>query len=66
MKDAKTPSKKVIPIVSAPAQGGFMPMYEAQAKIYPRNTFGFFQKLALGDDMDYTNCVLRCAVVAVG
>lgn len=43
MKDAKTPSKKVIPIVSAPAQGGFMPMYEAQAKIYPRNTFGFFK-----------------------
>jgi len=43
MKDAKTTSKKVIPIVSAPAQGGFMPMYEAQAKIYPRNTFGFFK-----------------------
>jgi len=43
MKDAKTPSKKVIPIVSAPVQGGFMPMYEAQAKIYPRNTFGFFK-----------------------
>jgi len=43
MKDAKTSPKKVIPIVSAPAQGGFMPMYEAQAKIYPRNTFGFFK-----------------------
>ncbi|HEY0843194.1 cytochrome c oxidase accessory protein CcoG [Methylotenera sp.] len=41
MKDAKTTSKKVIPI--APAPGGFMPMYEAQAKIYPRNTFGFFK-----------------------
>jgi cytochrome c oxidase accessory protein FixG len=41
MKDVKTTSKKVIPI--APAPGGFMPMYEAQAKIYPRNTFGFFK-----------------------
>ena len=43
MKDAntKTTSKKIIPI--APAQGGFMPMYEAQAKIYPRNTAGFFK-----------------------
>nr|WP_294838532.1 cytochrome c oxidase accessory protein CcoG [uncultured Methylotenera sp.] len=41
MKDAKTTSKKIIPI--APAPGGFMPMYEAQAKIYPRNTAGFFK-----------------------
>jgi len=41
MKDVKTTAKKVIPI--APAPGGFMPMYEAQAKIYPRNTFGFFK-----------------------
>lgn len=43
MTDAKTTSKKIIPIVSDPAKGGFMPMYEAQAKIYPRNTFGFFK-----------------------
>lgn len=41
MKDAKTTSKKIIPITPAP--GGFMPMYEAQAKIYPRNTAGFFK-----------------------
>jgi len=41
MKDAKTTSKKIIPI--APAPGGFMPMYEAQSKIYPRNTAGFFK-----------------------
>jgi len=43
MTDAKTTSKKIIPIVSDPAKGGFMPMYEAQSKIYPRNTFGFFK-----------------------
>ena len=41
MKDAKTTSRKIIPITPAP--GGFMPMYEAQAKIYPRNTAGFFK-----------------------
>lgn len=41
MKDANTTSKKIIPIAAAP--GGFMPQYEAQAKIYPRNTAGFFK-----------------------
>jgi cytochrome c oxidase accessory protein FixG len=43
MTDAKNTSKKIIPIVSDSTKGSFMPMYEAQAKIYPRNTFGFFK-----------------------
>jgi cytochrome c oxidase accessory protein FixG len=43
MNSSQQSTRKIIPIVSDASQTGFMPTYEAQSKIYPRNTSGIFK-----------------------
>ncbi len=42
MTTSQKKSRKVIPIVSDTSQDGFVSLYEAQKKIYPRSTSGVF------------------------
>lgn len=35
-------TRKIIPIVSETTQGEYVSLYEAQKKVYPRSTSGYF------------------------